>query len=929
MPPKGSGTLREEVKRRTWIVVKSAAKHLQYPEHKKAVERVEGARKQAEELRRERQAGSAASGLRNSIFAAPVNIQGPIAAAVQERSLAEVEMWEAYETHGASFDARDGATDTHMHLKWLRREAEVFGLMNPEATAKKLGFGDENVWNDIMGEDAEMQMFLLDTLDNLPRLRVLKEAQCKDVPSFDHLRKIQKQIQSDSGVLSIPCKSPLGSDWANPSTCRLIHVYPEIPEDGWRKNMDLSVLSPMYDAGSSHYYVNEISRLKNGDYVVPIRWLRFRGKVYVDAFAVKLNEQNEAIIVDKKTTLICAADLANNYLDLQDRNQHGGLFGDNNAYMMHCNLPRKLLQQEFHVHFVLTSPNASISEQYQEFKTVIESTHADPVPVEDESGDTTCFCLYMNSGPSNNPMQSEVSGHIGGKGNWFCRKCNVGGMQKEKATNEEPRTKDEIVAELEKQVKLACSGVMKPIQTSQTQTGIKDAYTQHWIDHLLSRFKEIKTSEPQCSNQDIEEELIQWTVDHRDEIYSAFLMTDDGLSIHAICANYTMQYAGSLIGRQFKTLSQTNIFHVHSLITDHQFMAWKAVGELAALLWIPEIKNIDEYKCDLKVAMANVLDVFSLIDPSKMITKIKLHLLMHIDDDAIEFGPLVGVATEIFESFNAIFRYCSILSNHLAPSHDIALQLGDQEGLKHCLTSGRWFCRAEEGWWRAGPGIRHFMADHPVLQRLLGWSEQKSLKQGEVKLEALKSREKKRPVISLKSTTAAKAVNYGLHPLESTWNRCSSVVGEQLDKSFSGSWIFAQSATDTNSTICRHITDILTSNNTVIVVLEVFQVLSVHDNLYGMPVLVRRDGETLFTILPAKNIKFKVNVQHDCRTAGCEATGKCPQIQEQVKSGKTESYIVHQPLDRFTINSHAFHNAHLLRTTLPRDLLTLRPLFEN
>jgi hypothetical protein len=112
------------------------------------------------------------------------------------------------------------------------------------------------------------------------------------------------------------------------------------------------------------------------------------------------------------------------------------------------------------------------------------------------------------------------------------------------------------------------------------------------------------------------------------------------------------------------------------------------------------------------------------------VTKIKYHLLVHADEDVVQFGPLIGVATEIFESFNGVFRFCSILSNHLAPSRDIALQLGDQEGLKHRLTGGWWPVGEDGKWERAGSGVRHFMAEHPILQKLLGWTEPNSTKPG-------------------------------------------------------------------------------------------------------------------------------------------------------------------------------------------------------
>ncbi|KAF8164710.1 hypothetical protein B0H34DRAFT_670737 [Crassisporium funariophilum] len=399
--------------------------------------------------------------------------------------------------------------------------------------------------------------------------------------------------------------------------------------------------------------------------------------------------------------------------------------------------------------------------------------------------------------------------------------------------------------------------------------------------------------------------------DTHKKIYSERLQATNtsGLSIHAIRANYIMHAENSLIGQQLKTLAQVNAFHVYDLVEPLQFALTKAIGELSALLWFPEIRNLDEYLADVKTAAANVLDIAVLIDPSKVILKIKYHLLAHLREDIVRFGPLLGVATETFECFNAIFRFCSILSNHLAPSRNIALQLAEQEVLRHFLSGGGWRGSTGVEWKEPAPAVASFLGKNPFFVALLGYGRHAQPQaSGNIKLEPLKRSKNRtkiaRVALTLGDTLAAQAVNTPemMQNPEVRWYQGKHVVSHAQDKCA------------TEPPITGKILEILQDEDTAMafVVFDVFQVSAVRHKYFGMPVLSRRLDKPTLLVIPATTIMFEYDTQHDCLQARCIASGKQAVLQERVQTElrEAESFIQHNPFDRFLINTHAFHNAH-------------------
>ncbi|KAL1681234.1 hypothetical protein EV122DRAFT_250202 [Schizophyllum commune] len=642
-------------------------------------------------------------------------------------------------------------------------------------------------------------------------LWLLKECGVPNVPSYDKFREIQQDVAKRCGVsrteehVSIlgnrfftnNIAQSIALDFSNPEIAKHLHFYPEdvgdcaISEvwqaDRW-KEFRSDELTPMFARGAKRFFVDEVCQLDDDSYVIPRLWVMRQGVLCADCSNVDVTPHGWTISGDIRS--VKSKHFIYNFDDVLRSSSHyfadadapdmpnplrqlapdcdiyvvmAPIWADDvsgnrskqynkhmNMYMANSNIPGRLLQQEYFVRFVSTSPNASSPEQFAAVRDQINATHSKPIRCFNADTRRECAVIVRCPAlPADNPQQSEEASHIGGNGNCSCRKCKVGGPQVYRQSDEGyhalhlvgiARSASEIKEEIKRQIDAATRGVKERVTEMQTASGTKDKVAQHWIDILLEKAKAMKKGNrtvedvsrelhawlaqqpgdkmnPLLSiagldpSQDTPVEILHtillgivkyawhilhtsWSEDERNLFTVRLQSTDiDGLTIAPIRAAYMMQYRNNLIGKDFKKLMQTAPFHAHG-ITDatekhpDRFPLVKAVGELGAALWVHKIENLPEYLADLEILVANVLDAFDAVDCKKIVYKIKLHLLPHLIDDIRRFGPAIRNSTEVFEGFNAVFRLCSVLSNHQAPSRDIASKFASLDPANALSYSG-------------------------------------------------------------------------------------------------------------------------------------------------------------------------------------------------------------------------------------------------
>lgn len=79
-----------------------------------------------------------------------------------------------------------------------------------------------------------------------------------------------------------------------------------------------------------------------------------------------------------------------------------------------------------------------------------------------------------------------------------------------------------------------------------------------------------------------------------------------GLGITRLPGKTLVQYAGSLVGRDFRAIAQVAPFAVEGLVSPACLEAWKALSSIVPKIWQPEITDIHEYTVSASFILSHV-----------------------------------------------------------------------------------------------------------------------------------------------------------------------------------------------------------------------------------------------------------------------------------------------------------------------------------
>ncbi|KAG2110584.1 uncharacterized protein F5147DRAFT_745166 [Suillus discolor] len=620
-------------------------------------------------------------------------------------------------------------------------------------------------------------------------------------------------------------------------------------------------------------------------------------------------------------------------------------------YMSNANLPRKMLEKEFFVRFVTSSPHAAPMELMRAMKeSICNAAESGIIAWDCKYNEEVLLIPYALFLAGDNPMQAEECSHAGLNCNYYCRTCDTGGTKEYKVsgdgysslfTSGNLRTPENTMAEVRKQFEIALkSGASEKIKNSVSSTGIRDSTSSSILNALvelesvpLKEFVELLQGHKldDAINPLLGMEGLDIHMDTPTEILHTILLgivkyfwgqtvfllnkaklmgifqvrlesvDKDGLNAPCLNADYVCHYKGSLIGKHFKSLAQVMPFLIYDLVPSIVLNAWTVIGELVVLVWHTKIVDTEAYLAKLSRTIQDFLNVTAQCAPSIIISKPKFHFLVHLPAYIRRFGPA---------SFNHVFRLSCVYSNRQAPSRDSCRTFAHQDIVKHIVTGGYWYDNKASKWVRGGAqvlGLSVFNRNTPVpgsgkVQTSLGANGKTA----------------RNDIVAWKETHCSKILKTAQPDI--AYYQGKSVVAREGDIAYLNSHVIFHRMTDGQTCIGRVREILVSSENPNTVVHVGPQLFSFANTLHAsvhLPCLNLIDDEV---VTPAVDIICVINLQHNCVDSQCTDTIEEPVRQERLETSRTKPIIQHKSTPHYFINAYSIHNYDHINSVIPETL---------
>jgi hypothetical protein len=207
------------------------------------------------------------------------------------------------------------------------------------------------------------------------------------------------------------------------------------------------------------------------------------------------------------------------------------------------------------------------------------------------------------------------------------------------------------------------------------------------------------------------------------------------------------------------------------------------------------------------------MDITVSCSPSILLLKAKFHFLLHLPENIRRFGPAIMFSTERFESFNSVFRECSIHSNRQAPSRDIAHTFAHLDRVKHILSGGYWYDASQRMWVCASRKVIEQVSSQPNLAHLLGLPKPATHVPGDVQLLPFTRKPRKRPPPiewkdSIASVHSSEHVGQNIEP-KSLWDCGRAVFARNNDKAKIGDHVIVQRESVNLSSVTSFVSNVI------------------------------------------------------------------------------------------------------------------------